>query len=295
MNNHYNVSKRLTIIYITALSIIALVTILSYIFVNQNLVSDPNDPSDKRSHIGRMINFNGACATYAQEIALQTLLISKVPTTDSARNILEQIEFDFELLQKAYKGLKEGDEDYGLNKDFNTDEIKADFQNTDLYYEPFSKQIKEILQMGKEFLPKDSLLFFAKVKNMQPQVTETARDFSNRMLDLSFAYDQKAADEIAYWGKVELWLTIFALLVLLIEAFFVFRPAVSTLNTYVKEIEAKNKSLQEAYDRIKANENQLRLNAESLAKTNADLLKSQQELREANLMKDKFLVVVKIV
>ncbi len=88
MNNHYNVSKRLTIIYITALSIIALVTILSYIFVNQNLVSDPNDPSDKRSHIGRMINFNGACATYAQEIALQTLLISKVPTTDSARNIL---------------------------------------------------------------------------------------------------------------------------------------------------------------------------------------------------------------
>ncbi|PKQ68562.1 sensor histidine kinase [Raineya orbicola] len=292
MNNHYNVSKRLTIIYITALSVIALVTILSYVFVNQNLVSDPNDPSDKRSHIGRMINFNGACATYAQEIALQTLLISKVPTTDSARTILEQIEFDFELLQKAYKGLKEGDEDYGLNKDFNTEEIKADFQNTDLYYEPFSKHIKEILQMGKEILPKDSLLFFAKVKNMQPQITETARDFSNRMLDLSFAYDQKAADEIAYWGKVELWLTIFALLVLFIEALFVFRPAVSTLNTYVKEIEAKNKSLQEAYDRIKANENQLRLNAENLAKTNADLLKSQQELREANLMKDKFFSII---
>lgn len=292
MNISYNAAKRLTITYAIALSVIALVSILSYVFVNQNLVSDPTDPSNKRSHIGRMINFNGACATYAQEIALQILLLSKVPNRDSARVLLEQIEFDFELLQKAYKGLKEGDEDYGLNKEFNTPEIEADFKSSDLYYEPFSKKVQEILTIGREILPKDSLLFFAKLNIIQPQITETAKDFSNKMLDLSFAYDQQAAEEIAYWGKIELWLTILTLIILLIEALFVFRPAVNTIKAYIKEIENKNKSLQEAYDRIKANENQLRLNAENLARVNAELLKSQQELREANLMKDKFFSII---
>lgn len=288
----YSPHKRLTRTYVIALSIIALMTVASYFFVSEYLVTDPNDPSDRRSHIGRMINFNGACATYSQEIALYCMLISNAPNRDSAAIIIEQMEFKFELLEKAYQGLQKGDEDYGLNKRFNTPEIMADFKNTDLYYQPLSQQLKEVFALKRDVLPKDSLLFFTKIKDLQPKITEAASDFSNKMLDLSFSYDQKAADEIAYWGKVELWLTILTLIILLLEALLVFRPAANTIRNYFEEINQKNKDLQEAYNRIKANEQQLRLNAENLAKINADLLKSQQELKESNLMKDKFFSII---
>jgi signal transduction histidine kinase len=288
----YSPYKKLTLTYSIALSIIALMTILSYFFVSEYLVTDPENPSDRRSHIGRMINFNGACATYSQEIALLSMLATNAPNKDSAAIVLEQMEFKLGLLEKAYIGLQKGDPDYGLNARFNTPSILADFKNTDLYYQPMVKQIKEILELKNQVLPKDSLLFFGKLRSIQPKITELASDFSNKMLDLNFSYDAKAADEIAYWGRVELWITLLTLVILLLEALLIFRPAANTIKAYFEEITRKNKDLQEAYDRIKANESQLRLNAENLAKTNAELLRSQAELKESNLMKDKFFSII---
>lgn len=288
----YSPYKRLTLTYAIALSIIALMTILSYFFVSEYLVTDPENPSDRRSHIGRMINFNGACATYSQEIALLSMLASNAPSKDSAATLIEQMEFKWDLLEKAYTGLQKGDPDYGLNARFNTPDILADFKNTDLYYEPMENQVKDIMRLKNDILPKDSLLFFTKIKSIQPKLTEAASDFSNKMLDLSFSYDQKAADELAYWGRVEFWLTIFTLIILLLEALVIFRPAANTIKSYIEEVNKKNYDLQVAYDQIKANESQLKLNAENLAKTNAELVKSQQELKDSNLMKDKFFSII---
>ncbi|MDX1902620.1 MAG: HAMP domain-containing sensor histidine kinase [Thermonemataceae bacterium] len=284
--------RKLTLIYIIALAFVALVNIISYLLVSEFLVTDPDNPSDRRSHIGRMINFNGACATYSQELGNYVLLLDRAPHKDSAITLVEQIESKLEILEKAYNGLQKGDKDYGLNERFNTPEIEADFKNTDVYYEPLIKDLKEIIRLKEDVLPNDSAVFFQKVKNMQSAIQEQAREFSNKMLDLNFTYDQKAADELSHWGRIEFWLTVLTLVILFVEAFFIFRPAVKTIKTYFEELQSKNKDLAEAYSNLQEKEQNLRLTAENLAKSNTDLLASQKKLEESNLAKNKFFSII---
>jgi serine phosphatase RsbU (regulator of sigma subunit) len=114
----------------------------------------------------------------------------------------------------------------------------------------------------------DSKIINKKCVNL---ILENEVSFLKGMHIIVGQYEKEAQQKIQNLKNIELTLMLITLIALLLEAFFIFRPAVNQLSSYVRQI-------QEYVEELRASDEEIRQNLEEITTINENLEKSKYEL-----------------
>lgn len=251
-------SRNLTRLYISALTAVAVLTILGQILVQQALKNQSSD--------SLIINIAGRQRMLSQQISKLSLMIEANPGNDSLRLRLYNISKEW---GKAHNGLINGNKKLGLPGK-NSPEIEKMFAKIDPYFQTIHKHS---LALSNRRSPTDIR------KQAIHHILKNEPKFLALMNDIVYQYDYEASKKVDFLKKIEVLLLFLTLGILLLEGFFIFRPAANKIKGTMKEL-------------ILSETNSTAL-AKKLNFVNGSLKRSLRELKDINLALDKATILAK--
>jgi len=258
------IPKRFTRLYITALSLVAFLTILGQILVQNTLNDGLND--------SWLVNFAGRQRFQSQLIAKTALLLTQRP--DLAEKNTQLTEFKDVLAdwESHHNQLRTGDLRDISATYVNSDTVKAMFVDIEPHFQAIRRNAHLVLKWMEK--PGDSLAIDASVRN----IFGHELIFLHKMNQIVFQYDKEAKEKVTRLRRIELWLMGLTLIILLLEGLFIFQPAVEKLRETIAQLmDARektinaNRELQRAYQQLRDTQAQL---------LEATQMRHQQEIKE---------------
>ncbi|MEM8523344.1 MAG: ATP-binding protein [Bacteroidota bacterium] len=200
--------ERLTRLYIIALSAIALSIVVSQLLVQRHLKSQIGD--------SRVINVAGRQRMLSQKLSKEALLLQN----QSNQKYADELRSTLQLWKNSHVGLQEGNKALGLPGD-NSQTIKKMFRKIAPAYEQIVQSTSQIIQLSEA---KDTTTTTTQINQEIAQMLKFEPQFLETMDKIVFQYDKEARDKVSSLRSTELLLLFIALLILLIELFFIFRP-----------------------------------------------------------------------
>lgn len=245
--------------YLLALSVIALVLLISHGFIDNYL--------DKQLNDSRVINVAGRQRMLSQKLTKEVLLLSQANPTESNK-IQQQLTETLNLWRLAHEGLKQGNDSLELPGE-NSPEVLQMFANIQRPLDRMVDGTNAILNLVEES-PDASIEVF------RPHIETVLTNepiFLKGMDRLVFQYDKEAKEKVISLRRIQFFLLIAALGILLLELAFIFRPTA----VYVQKIIQK---LTEA-------EQEAQLKTEEMTHLFEEKERSLQELRALNFAVDQ--------
>lgn len=215
-------TRRLTVLYITALSAIALLTIAGQVSVQWSLAQQ------RRS--STVINIAGRQRMMSQKLTKTALLLA-----DADPAAWERLAADLEATTKAWKrahrGLQFGDAELDLSGR-NSVAVQELFRELTPHY--------EAMLAGKE------LVAAGEAQAGLAKLLQHETIFLDKMDAIVDQYDREAQADIAWLTWEEGLLLATTLCVLLVEGFFIFRPAVARIRLTVDALSRAKLAAEEA-------------------------------------------------
>jgi signal transduction histidine kinase/DNA-binding response OmpR family regulator len=211
-------SRRLTILYIVALSTVALLTIGAQVLVQWQLESSQTD--------SRVINIAGRQRMLSQRLAKSSLQLE----ADSEENdpaVRQEMASALEEWQSNHNGLQHGDRSNGLEGDLSPQLTKL-FAEVRPHYEAIR------LAAQKQIIAKPGDDVSASVRDIR----EHESAFLEGMDNIVSRCVLEAEGRVARLRNSELALLALTLLVLVAEGLFIFKPAVRQIKQIVARLEA---------------------------------------------------------
>ncbi|PQO25471.1 hypothetical protein C5Y96_24325 [Blastopirellula marina] len=230
-------ANRLTVMYVLALSAVALLTILGQVLVQQSLEQQSSDST--------VINIAGRQRMLSQKI---TKLALQIDISDSpfekveARNELRE---SLDLWETCHRGLQVGNEELGL-PGHNSETVTELYAELEPSFQAIRQAVMSILsadldeQDGPGITPSLDVIL------------ANEREFLAGMDQIVYTYDQEAESRVASLKRVERGLLLITLVVLLCEGLFIFRPAVSQIQRMVTRLRENAEALETAKDSAEA-------------------------------------------
>lgn len=261
------VPKRFTRLYITALSLVAFLTILGQILV-QNTLED-------ELHDSWLVNYAGRQRFQSQLIAKTALLLTQRPDLANQNIQLKELKRVLADWEEHQDQLRTGDLRDLKAKSDNSDTVQAMFEDIDPHFQIISRNSRIVLGWLEK--PDTAHKVDINLKN----IFAHELIFLRKMDRIVFQYDKEAKEKVTSLRRTELWLMGLTLFILLIEGLFIFQPAVRKLRqTLIELIEARektykaNQELQAAYQQLRETQAQL---------LEATQLRHRQELKERKI------------
>lgn len=230
-------SNRLTVLYVLALSAVALLTILGQVLVQRSLEQQLSDST--------VINIAGRQRMLSQKI---TKLALQIDTTDSPfqrSEALNELRESLSLWETCHLGLQGGNEELGLPGS-NSETVTRLYAELEPSFQAMRQAATTILATN----------FDAENENgIAPQleiILANERNFLAGMDQIVYSYDQEAESRVASLKQVERGLLYITLIVLLFEGLFIFRPAVSQIQRMVTRLRENAVALEAARDSAEA-------------------------------------------
>ncbi len=226
-------ANRLTILYVLALSAVALLTILGQFLVQRSLEQQLSDST--------VINIAGRQRMLSQKI---TKLALQIDISDSpfqkaeARNELRE---SLELWETCHRGLQVGNEDLGLPGK-NSEAVTRFYAKLEPSFQAIRQATTNILAVEADQQEEQDITPDLKV------ILANEKEFLAGMDQIVYFYDQEAESRVASLKRVERGLLLITLVVLLFEGLFIFRPAVSQIQRMVTRLRENAEALETARD-----------------------------------------------
>lgn len=265
--NDYSLSNRTLryyhFMYASALSVIAIISIVSQILIQSYLSNQQHD-----SHL---INYAARLRTNSQSLAKFALLIETGRDYETYRK-----DFRTTLMQweRTHEGLLEGNEFLSLPANKNED--MGELFN--IINGPYS----EIMTAGKylvDLMSRDERPSVSEMHKYIDIILKNEKAYLLGMEMIVFDYDRISRDNVEYLKRIELMLLGLALVLLLLEAMFIFTPLARRIKLTFNEL-------------IQSEKNAHKL-ANELQETNSVLENSHREVREINFALEKATYLVK--
>jgi PAS domain S-box-containing protein len=242
--------KTFTKFYIIALSVIALISVLSQALIQTHLSNQAND-----SHI---INYTAKLRTYSQSLAKLALMIERGNNIES-----DQIEFNNTLRQwqALQEGLLKGSDFLNIKKN--------DRAELESMYAVVEEPYQEILKSGNQLLfelQKDKGVSKEKISFLVNRILVYEKSYLLTMDLIVFDYDRFSRQNLFKLKNIEFLLFGFLLFVLLLEVLFIFYPL--------------SKRIREVILGLSTSENKAHDLAHELKVANKSFEASNKELRE---------------
>ena len=208
--------------YILAISLIALMLILSQIIVQYNISSG----EDKAS----VINIAGRQRMLSQRISKTVLGLYSSEEYKDKVNYLNELTLSLQLWEDSHNALLVGDAKMKLFGNNN--------QVIQFMFQSIKPQFLNILEAAKTV--KELCLNGAKPEEIRPYlniIKENEVDFLKGMDQIVFQYNKEADEKVVIFKKVEMSLLGIALITLLLEILFIFRPTTVTVAQAIDNLE----------------------------------------------------------
>jgi diguanylate cyclase (GGDEF)-like protein/PAS domain S-box-containing protein len=212
-------ARQLRLRYIIALSLIALLTLVS-----QWLIQSTVSRHDHDTHI---INIAGRQRMLSQQITKTSYYIAAANHPEHRKEYLNQLRQAVALWEQAHTGLQKGDAQLGL-PGRNSAEIVALFNHIQPRHEAMIKASRQILQA-----PEDT----ANLESAIRRLSENESMFLSGMDVIVSRYEAEAEERIALVERLEIALALGTLLVLFLITRFIFSPALHRLRQDMQALE----------------------------------------------------------
>ncbi|MFY0685666.1 MAG: type IV pili methyl-accepting chemotaxis transducer N-terminal domain-containing protein [Cyclobacteriaceae bacterium] len=230
--------KNLSITYVIALSIIGLVVLISQYLIQSSISTSLYD--------SRTINISGRQTMLSQRITKAALAMETAETEAEFVDYRNELKAAAILWENSHQSLQYGNEKMGLEDVNNSDKTLLLFLESESHYEGMRSAIGGLVEIQYA----DSL-----AKERVGRYTDKIQKHEGKFLDLmnqiTFSYDNESKARVQQLSQTEYVLLAIALLLLILEAFFIFRPVFQRVRKYTQELIDKEKSIQLALDQTR--------------------------------------------
>lgn len=232
-------ARRLTWLYILALSVVAALSILGQVLVQHQLSRQAND-----SHV---VNIAGRQRMLSQKL-IKTALQLSTPGTDDTAGLLHS---EIERTQTEWKAnhllLRNGKAHRTLQLP-NSDRVEDMFAQLDPAFHAISLSTNQIAQLtsDQEFHDTQSSQTNAKIRAARELMLNSDSDYLQGMNGIVYQYAREARQRVEALQRVEISLLLTTLVVLLAEGFLVFRPAAKRIGLTEERLQRATKQLRHA-------------------------------------------------
>jgi PAS domain S-box-containing protein len=212
--------------YVVALSLIALLTITSQAII-QVLISG-------QTHDSRVVNIAGRQRMLSQKITKLSYYVSTAESAGAAADLRQELSEALGLWQRSHVGLLHGDRAMGLPGD-NSERVVELFGRIQPHYDAIVAAATTIAKSG------------GNAAALAPQIQvlrANEGEFLNGMNDIVFRYDDEANAKVELARWIEIGLMGVTLVVLSLEAVFIFAPATRRIQRDMKDLADREEDLE---------------------------------------------------
>ena len=236
---------------------VAVVTIALSISINQIVVQSFLSDLQYKS---RVINVAGRQRMLSQKLSKEIYLLGSIPE-DKLSPQIESLNVTYDLWIRSHNALKDGDAEMGIGKVTNSPGIISMIQEI----EPLMDDIGTIVHTVSD-TPESLDQFSLNLATLESL-------YLQKMNAIVFQYDDETSTKLRRLKQIDLGLFVLAIILLLIEIFFIFRPLIKRIGNNIKElISAKNESARTTQDLVRAYQ-ELSLSSSKLTSINLALKK----------------------
>ncbi|NEO58191.1 MAG: response regulator [Okeania sp. SIO3B5] len=214
-------THRLTVLYIIGLSVIAGLFIFEQILVERSLRYQFTS--------SRVINIAGRQRMLSQKLSKAALAIQYSSNSRVRKQRQQELENVVQVFQTSHEGLQKGDSDLGLPSNINSPKVKQMFAEMEEYYQAIIKATQGLLVAINSDPAQVDIRPFVET------ILKNEALFLPRMNQIVFQYDAEAQEKVQQARRIENLLLTVAILLLISEGVFVFRPAVNQIQVYLEQ------------------------------------------------------------
>jgi nitrate/nitrite-specific signal transduction histidine kinase len=251
---------RLTLLYITALSTVALLSVLGQIVIQAALQQQSSD--------ALVINVAGRQRMLSQRLSKDALALEVFPDAQDRQQNAHELQSVVTLWQSSQEGLQNGNKASGL-PGHNNKKIEQLFGKIEPEYQSMLHASTVLLSLVKAGGTPSHPVSNAALLPQIRVILGAQADFLTGMDAIVTQYQLEAEAHVARLKLIEFVLLALTLLVLLLEGLFIFRPAVGQLQQTLVDLLQANERASRAEVTRKRAERILALN-EALAARQED-------------------------
>ncbi|MCM8569089.1 type IV pili methyl-accepting chemotaxis transducer N-terminal domain-containing protein [Gramella jeungdoensis] len=228
--------KKLSRLYIIALSAIALSVLISQILIHQFLEDQESDST--------VVNIAGRQRMLSQKLTKETLQLLIVEDPAEKSQLKENIQSTLERWRFSHYSLIEGSDSLGLPGN-NSAKIREMFGEIQPYFEEMEIASEAIIVQ----LEQDPTMPVSELRDEIVKVKSNEAAFLEGMDRIVNQYEHEASEKVVRLGNLELFIMVLTLLILLCEFLFIFWPAAKGVrNTIHKLLIAEGNAKKMAHD-----------------------------------------------
>jgi nitrate/nitrite-specific signal transduction histidine kinase len=222
-------------LYIIGFSTIALSVLVSQILIRTHLSGQESDST--------VINIAGRQRMLSQQLAKNVVSLSSTSSIEEQQKIKNNLKETLRVWEFSHHALQNGNDSLGLPQT-NSDAISVKFAALNPVFDTIAKASKSIITKI-ENTDANSYTYINDVTIVK--ANEGA--FLKQMDAIVNQYDAEAEEKVAWLRKLEFWLTILTLVILLGEFLFIFWPAAKSVRyTLAELLSAEKQAKQMAFD-----------------------------------------------
>lgn len=248
---------------------LTLILIILGLFFGQFLVQDTIRVNKNDA---KMINLAQTQATLAEQIAKNAISLEYGDSENKFDNTKKLLKTAVDNFVKVHKAITRGEGTLGVNNLNNSEEIDVEHEKSERYYIEIRDAALELVNVNFGDLEQDKILIIRRGIN---NIFANQRRFSPLAKKITNMYEAEAGTKKLGFSNAQYILTAVMIGILLLQASFIFRPAV---NLAYKNFLSAN----EAFVRLQRSEEDLRQSAEKQLEFNEKLILSQRALEQRN-------------
>jgi len=265
------IARKISRLYLLALTALALLSIGGQIWVQRALHNQQND--------AKVVNIAGRQRMLSQKICKTVLLLQHNPDSLNAALYLTDLKVDLGLWQQCHVGLSQGYLTLIASRVNNSDTIRALFRDVNPLFQSIFTNA-QYFRLHYNAAP-------GQLQNNIRQILLNERAYLLGMNKIVFQYDTEATQRLEYSQQIEYILLFCTLIVLLLEGLLVFRPAVTQIRQTISLLVDSEKKTRVANAELQETNKMLAETREALLATTRQQHEkeiSEQKLRSAYLI-----------
>ncbi len=251
MSNSIPNKRNLTLRYVFALLLIALLSLSTYGAVSFILYQQEDDAP--------VINLSGRQRMLSQKLTKEVLLLAQQQDPQLHAQARQLLGETLQTWQRVHKGLRQGDTQLDLPGN-NSKAIQLLFEKIEPSFQIISDATLHILELNYGESP-------AMQKRLVDSIVKTSIPYLNWMDKAVFQYDKEATDRVVFLKNFEALIVVTMLFILLLEVLFIFRPMVKRIDFGYRSLQHKSEELQRELEKQRQMEKQLRENEEQFVQS----------------------------
>lgn len=215
--------------YVIALLLIASSILTSYFIIGNSVESQRSDAV--------VINLAGRQRMLSQKIAKDALLLLNRRDSSSSTSNTFQLEMDYAEWTYAHEALMSGNDSLGIPNDYNSPEVVLLYNELQPSYQGMKLVVEKLL--NQEVADEEAPMLIDMLLNQEAQ-------FLPRMNGIVKQYESEASAKVLGMKSAELYLLMFSLTILVLEAILIFLPTTRRIRKFITALTSKNEELGKA-------------------------------------------------